>query len=114
MINKNNIIIVLIVSILSIPFCFIIVVSFVKVMNPQVSTCATTTSSSNIIISIEQDSLYKQLQAIRELSYFEGQKDCIEGNIRIAKDENGYYHWIKSPWDDNTNMSHIIYTNLGR
>jgi hypothetical protein len=34
-----------------------------------------------------------------ERAYMEGQKDVIEGDIRIEK-EGDDWKWIKSPWDD--------------
>lgn len=36
-----------------------------------------------------------------EEAYFEGQRDYLEGDIRISKigDAHGY-KWIKSPWDN--------------
>ncbi len=50
---------------------------------------------------------YKQrteilMQRIMEEAYFEGQKDAINQDIRIEKDEQGTYHWAKSCWDDGT------------
>lgn len=48
----------------------------------------------------------------REMAYFEGQRDYMNKDIRIAK-EHGKYKWIKSPWDDAyTNISDLIFTNL--
>lgn len=35
-----------------------------------------------------------------EAAYFEGQRDALEGDIRIQKDSCGDYKWVKSPWDD--------------
>lgn len=38
-----------------------------------------------------------------ERAYFEGQRDAIEGDVRINRDEtNKCYRWSKSPWDDRT------------
>ena len=34
-----------------------------------------------------------------EYAYMEGQKDSIEGDIRIEKNGDDWV-WIKSPWDD--------------
>ena len=33
-----------------------------------------------------------------EYAYCEGQKNALEGDIRIAITSNGW-HWTKSPWD---------------
>lgn len=36
-----------------------------------------------------------------ENAYFEGQKDALEGDVRIKKSETGWV-WVKSPWNDGT------------
>jgi hypothetical protein len=36
-----------------------------------------------------------------EYAYFEGQKDALNGDIRIKKEEGSEnYIWSRSPWDD--------------
>lgn len=42
------------------------------------------------------------IQIIAEQAYFEGQKDAINGDIRITK-INSCYVWTKSPWNNGTN-----------
>lgn len=42
----------------------------------------------------------KQLQKICEEAYFEGQKDALNGDIRIKLDKDSCYHWVKSPWNN--------------
>lgn len=37
---------------------------------------------------------------LMELAFYEGQKDALEGRIRIELTESGKYRWIESPWDD--------------
>ena len=44
--------------------------------------------------------LKNNLTKAQEYGYFEGQKDAIEGDIRIRKIEDSTYIWSKSPWDD--------------
>lgn len=34
-----------------------------------------------------------------EKSYFEGQKDAINGDIRIKLNSDSIYYWTKSCWD---------------
>lgn len=34
-----------------------------------------------------------------EQAYFEGQKDAINGDVRIKKISDTSWVWIKSPWD---------------
>jgi len=36
------------------------------------------------------------------MAYFEGQKDALEGEVRIAKNSSNQWEWVKSPWDDRT------------
>jgi hypothetical protein len=39
---------------------------------------------------------------IAEEAYYEGQKDALEGRIRIKKTDRGNYVWMESPWDSGT------------
>ena len=39
-------------------------------------------------------------QSMMEYAYFEGQKDALEGHVRIAKDTEGCWEWTESPWDE--------------
>jgi hypothetical protein len=43
-----------------------------------------------------------------EVGYFEGQKDAVEGSVRIRK-KDSTWTWARSPWDYDTNMANIIY-----
>lgn len=47
---------------------------------------------------INQDKVTLMLSLI-EAAYFEGQKDAINGDIRIQHDGNCNYSWKSSPWD---------------
>ena len=51
------------------------------------------------IITTTEEKVYNVGFAIAEESYYEGQKDAIEGRIRIKKTNRGNYVWIESPWD---------------
>ena len=42
----------------------------------------------------------KELQKVCEEAYFEGQKDVLNGDIRIKLDKDSCYYWIKSPWNN--------------
>ena len=58
--------------------------------------------SSFFISKSSKDSTEEILTAITiflEQAYFEGQKDALEGDIRIKQTEEGWM-WIKSPWDE--------------
>jgi len=35
-----------------------------------------------------------------ERAYYEGQRDAINGDIRIKRNIDSCYIWVKSPWDD--------------
>jgi len=64
-----------------------------------------------IIITLASKAIYKYVQEynciadreltqIMEMSYFEGQKDCINGNIKIKLDSTtNKYIWVKPPFD---------------
>jgi len=48
-----------------------------------------------------------------EKAYFEGQKDAIEGDIRIKIGPDSInYQWSKSPWDDGSVPSFDPYKTL--
>ena len=50
-------------------------------------------------------SIFNEIKCEVERAYFEGQKDAINGNIRIGMEINGKdtcYKWTKSCWDDTT------------
>lgn len=47
-------------------------------------------------------SLTSSIYELTEAAYFEGQKDAIEGDIRIKNTAEGWI-WTKSPWDDGHN-----------
>lgn len=40
--------------------------------------------------------------SIIEEAYFEGQRDAIEGDVRIRQTDDSCWVWTKSPWDGGT------------
>jgi len=42
------------------------------------------------------------IQKALESAYFEGQRDAINGDVRIKLNEDSVYVWTKSPWNDGT------------
>jgi hypothetical protein len=47
----------------------------------------------------EKDKLIRDtVISTMEYAYFEGQKDCLEGDVRITKTDSGWI-WTVSPWD---------------
>lgn len=53
-----------------------------------------------------ENNLYK----LAEMAYFEGQRDAINGDVRIKLGEDSVYHWTKSPWDGETRQPQFIPT----
>jgi len=50
-----------------------------------------------------QQQILERIRTTAEEAYFEGQKDYMNGNIRIQKNGDCYV-WIKSPWDGTLNQ----------
>lgn len=48
-----------------------------------------------------------------EKAYFEGQKDAINGDVRIRKNNDGCWVWTKSCWDggDTPNSIRVLFVN---
>lgn len=46
---------------------------------------------------------------LMEDAYFHGQKDAINGDIRIAEDFDGCYKWSESPWEDTREFGSEVY-----
>lgn len=46
-----------------------------------------------------EEELEKIIQEKMEWAYYEGQKDAIQGRIRIEKNTDTSWIWIESPWD---------------
>lgn len=59
----------------------------------------TLTCCGEIVIG-DKEEIITILQKTIEEAYFEGQKDALNGDVRIKKNRDGCYMWIKSPWDD--------------
>lgn len=47
-----------------------------------------------------------------ERAYFEGQRDAIEGDIRIKKTKESCWIWTKSCWDSGTPTEYVPCLNL--
>lgn len=41
----------------------------------------------------------EKVQTVLENAYFEGQRDAINGDIRIRLNSDSVYIWVKSPWN---------------
>ena len=55
-----------------------------------------------------------KLQKALESAYFEGQKDALNGDIRIQFRSDSCWHWTKSPWDGGKPFSFDPTTKPGR
>lgn len=73
---------------------FLILATFVSILVIFLTLCIIFIHT----VSINKKSLEKDLYIIAEESYFEGQKDALENDIRIKKQDSTWI-WIKSPWD---------------
>lgn len=47
----------------------------------------------------KREILESKLTVLTEKAYFEGQRDAINGDVRIEKDYEGVYYWSRSCWD---------------
>lgn len=54
-----------------------------------------------VIVENIKDSKYRAM----EYAYMEGQKDAIEGDIRV-KEVDGDWKFIKTPWDSGREYAH--------
>ena len=58
-----------------------------------------------LLISITNDGLKGDITITNELTklveraYFEGQRDALENNIRIKRNQDSCWIWVASPWD---------------
>lgn len=64
------------------------------------------------------NSLSRNAQVVAEYAYFEGQKDALEGDIRIEKNSYGVWHWTSSPYDSGGSWifdpSQSVYNQLNK
>lgn len=47
------------------------------------------------------------LKKALEQAYFEGQRDVLENDVRIKRNQDSCWIWIKSPWDTNEEPTFI-------
>jgi len=51
-------------------------------------------------VTVDKNKLKEKATEMAERAYFEGQRDAIDGDIRIRLNKDSAYEWIKSPWDN--------------
>lgn len=50
--------------------------------------------------TVDKKELTQKVQEACERAYFEGQRDALDGDIRIKMGKDSSYIWIKSPWNN--------------
>lgn len=88
-----------ILTVLFITLMIMIVVSIFKIPGSKIRT---TTSKEVNEIEINKKNIENELYKLMEYAYFEGQKDALNGDIRIELKDSSYI-WMKSPWDNGKN-----------
>lgn len=61
---------------------------------------ATVLFTSCDYVIVDKEDLIKDVTEVSEQAYFEGQRDALEDDIRIKKNQDSCWIWIKSPWND--------------
>ena len=59
----------------------------------------------NVSANMQHHTKSQNMEAIKfglERAYFEGQKDAINGDVRIELNSDSVYVWTRSPWNDGT------------
>ena len=56
-----------------------------------------------LLLVIIFSSCKSNVQEIFERAYFEGQRDALNGDIRIKMGKDSTFIWVESPWDDDRN-----------
>ena len=64
-----------------------------------VATCTSLCSCGEETVTYNKKEHDEYVQKTREHAYFEGQRDAVNGDVRIRLDDSVYV-WKKSPWDD--------------
>lgn len=60
----------------------------------------TVLSSCNYDVAfIDTKQTEKAMQKALEKAYFEGQKDALNGDVKIKLNKDSCFIWVKSPWD---------------
>ena len=54
-----------------------------------------------IVVSASDKAMLAQLYALSERAYFDGQREALQGDVRIAWSAGSQtWSWTKSPWDE--------------
>lgn len=59
----------------------------------------TVLSSCNHVL-VDKKELMQTAQEISEKAYFEGQRDALDGDVRIKMGKDSAFIWVKSPWNN--------------
>ena len=69
-----------------------------------------TPSSGDIVVTSQESAvaIQKLVTEKMEKAYFEGQRDALEGDIRIEKiPATDKWRWSKSPWDNDKEPTYV-------
>lgn len=68
-------------------------------INPSPSKKIIVGGYETTIMDTNQESIESIIREKMEYAYFEGQKDALNGRIRVEKISDTSWIWIESPWD---------------
>jgi len=73
----------------------------VTVLGVLFSVCSLIPSKKPVeVVRVDSSKLECTVTDAMEFAYFEGQKDALCKDVRVARKSNGDWMWLKSPWDD--------------
>ena len=49
---------------------------------------------------VDKKEVMQKAQEACERAYFEGQRDALDGDVRIKMGKDSAFIWVKSPWDN--------------
>jgi hypothetical protein len=49
---------------------------------------------------VDKEEVMQKAQEACERAYFEGQRDALDGDVRIKMNKDSFFIWVKSPWNN--------------
>ena len=96
------------IGVIAVTFYAIVLFTIYFINQPlKFSKKETTSVSDTIKLSSSKNecSIDDNIHHMMEYAYFQGQKEALQGDIRIRKNtSNEKYHWIKSPWNSDISL----------
>lgn len=85
------------VDVMFLIICVVIIIAAIQLARLHQARQA----ASRLTVSANNTSLISQLNAIAERAYFDGQREALNGDVRITWDTKSQtWSWAKSPWDE--------------